>query len=141
MGLKYSTIAKVVAKQSPEQYRAAVKMCEPLLAQPSIIPAIHKAIKQAHPDLDRTDESILFAAVVYQAYAPACLLAQGVDRAPNGIRQQMCNVMGWQDAPVVNYYADMARTYVKGAKFKERVSAILLGFQQFSVRSNQIELF
>jgi hypothetical protein len=141
MSIKLSTVAKVLAKQSPEQYRAAVKVCEPMLAQPAIIPAIHKAIKETYPDLDRTDESIMFAAAVYQAFAPACLLGSGVDRAPNGIRQQMCKVMEWNDAPVCNYYADLARAYIKGAKFKERVSAILLGFQQFSVKSQQIELF
>jgi hypothetical protein len=141
MPIKLSTVAKVLQRQSPEQYRSAVKMCEPMLQQPTIIPAIHKAIKETYPDLDRTDESILFAATVYTAYAPACLLAQGVDRAPNGIRQQMCNVMGWHDAPVCNYYADMARTYVKGVKFRDRVSSILLGFQQFSIRSQQIEMF
>ena len=139
--MKYSTLAKVIAKNDPEAYRKAVKVCEPMLAQPTIIPAIHQAIKETFPELDRTDESILFAATVYTAYAPACLLASGVDRAPNGIRQQMCAVMGWNDAPVCNYYADMARTYIKGPKFKDRVSAILLGFQHFSLKSNQIALF
>ncbi|WP_183560632.1 hypothetical protein [Mucilaginibacter sp. SP1R1] len=139
--MKLSTVAKVIARQSPEAYRSAVKMCEPCITNPSVIPAIHKAIKETYPELDRTDESILFAATVYTAYSPACLLASGVDRAPNGIRKVMCEVMGWQDAPVCNYYADLGRAYIKGAKFKERVSSILLGFQQFSVRSNQIELF
>src|SRR5437868_4536845 len=98
-----ATIAKVIARQSPEQYRAAVKMCEPLLATPSIIPAIHQAIKEAYPDMDRTDESIMFAACVYSAFSPASLLAPGIERAPNGIRKVMCQVMDWADAPVVNY--------------------------------------
>jgi hypothetical protein len=139
--VKPSTIAKVLQRQSPEQYRAAVKMCEPMLQQPTIIPAIHKAIKETYPELDRTDESILFAAVVYSAYAPACLISSGFDRAPNGIRKVMCEVMKWNDAPTCNYYADLGRAYIKGVKFKERVSAVLLGFEQFSVRSQQIEMF
>ncbi|MBB6126958.1 hypothetical protein [Mucilaginibacter lappiensis] len=139
--MKLSTVAKVLAKNSPEQYREAVKLCQPMLSQPAIIPAIHERIKETYPELDRTDESILFAATVYTAYAPACLLASGVDRAPNGIRQTMCKVMGWNDAPVVNYYCDLSRAYIKGPKFKEKVANILLGFQQFSVKSNQIELF
>ncbi|MEO6522209.1 MAG: hypothetical protein ABIN91_11060 [Mucilaginibacter sp.] len=141
MGLKLSTVAKVLQKQSPEQYQAAVKMCEPMLAQPTIIPAIHKAIKDTYPDMDRTDESIMFAACVYSAYSPASLLSPGIERAPNGIRKVMCEVMQWQDAPVVNYYTSIASAYLKNPKFKDRVSAVLLGFEQFSVRSNQIELF
>jgi hypothetical protein len=140
-GLKLTTVAKVLQRQSPEQYRAAVKMCEPMLAQPAIIPAIHTAIRTAHPDMDRTDESIMFAACVYTAFSPASLLAPGIERAPNGIRKVMCEVMKWNDAPVVNYYTSIASAYLKNPKFKERVSAVLLGFEQFSVRSNQIEMF
>jgi hypothetical protein len=138
---KLSTIAKVIQRQSPEQYRAAVKMCEPLLATPSIIPAIHQAIKEAYPDMDRTDESIMFAACVYSAFSPASLLAPGIERAPNGIRKVMCQVMDWADAPVVNYYTGIAGAYLKNPKFKEKVSAVLLGFEKFSIRSQQIELF
>ncbi|WP_114937548.1 hypothetical protein [Mucilaginibacter endophyticus] len=141
MSLKLSTVAKVIAKQSPEQYRAAVKVCEPMLANTGVIPAIHKAIKDTYPDLDRTDESIMFAACVYSAYSPASLLAPGIERAPNGIRKVMCQVMNWADAPVVNYYTGIAAAYLKNPKFKDRVSAVLLGFQQFSIKSNQIELF
>jgi hypothetical protein len=141
MGLKLTTIAKVLQRQSPEQYREAVRVCQPCLINPAIIPDIHQAIKSAYPELDRTDESILFAATVYTAYAPASLLAPGIERAPNGIRKVMCEVMQWNDAPVVNYYTSIAQAYLKIPKFKERVSAILLGFQQFSVQSNQIEMF
>jgi hypothetical protein len=139
--VRLSTIAKVLQRQSPEQYREAVRMCAPMLASPSIIPAIHNAIKQAHPDMDRTDESIMFAACVYTAYSPASLLAPGIERAPNGIRKVMCEVMQWNDAPVVNYYTSIASAYLKNPKFKERVSAVLMGFEQFSIKSNQIELF
>lgn len=141
MGAKLSTIAKVLAKQSPEQYRAALKLCEPMLEQPAIIPQIHKAIIDVYPEMDRTDESIMFAACVYSAYSPASLLSPGIERAPNGIRKVMCEVMDWKDAPVVNYYTGIAAAYLKNPKYKEKVSAILLGFQRFSVKSSQIEMF
>ncbi len=137
--MKLSTIAKVLARQSPEEYQAAVKMCEPMLSQPALIPQIYTRIKEMHPELDRTDESILFAATVYQAYAPAALLGSGIERAPNGVRKAMCKVMGWNDAPVCNYYCSIAQAYCKNPKFKERVSAVLVGFEQFSVRSQQSE--
>jgi hypothetical protein len=140
MGLKLTTVAKVLQRQSPEQYRAAVKMCEPSIANPQVIPLIHKAIKETYPDLDRTDESILFAAVVYSAYAPATLLGQGIERCPNGVRSLMCQVMQWKDEPTCNYYQRISAAYLKGKAYQEKVSAILLGFQQFSVKSSQIEM-
>lgn len=141
MSTKLTTIAKVLQRSEPEAYRKAVKMCEPMLAKPSLIPEIHSRIRSEFPDMDRTDESIMFAACVYSAYSPASLIASGIERAPNGIRQVMCEVMQWNDAPVVNYYVSIAQAYLKNPKFKEKVSVVLLGFQQFSVKSNQIELF
>jgi hypothetical protein len=138
---KLDTIAKVIARNNPDAYRQAEKLCEPMLKIPTLIPAIHKAIKDTYPEMDRTDESIMFSACVYSAYSPASLLASGVCRAPNGIRKVMCEVMSWNDAPIVNYYTSIAQAYVKNPKFKERVSSILLGFEQFSVKSQQIELF
>jgi hypothetical protein len=141
MGLKLATIAKVMAKQYPEQYRATVKTCEPMLIQNGLIPSIHSKIKEMHPELDRTDESILFAAVVYSAYAPATFEGEGIERCPNGVRSLMCQVMNWNDAPTVNYYHRISGAYLKGKAYQEKVSAILLGFQQFSVKSKQIELF
>jgi hypothetical protein len=141
MPIKLSTVAKVLQRQSPEQYRSAVKMCEPMLQQPTIIPAIHKAIKETYPDLDRTDESILFAAVVYSAFAPATLIATGIERCPNGVRSVMCQIMEWKDEPTCNYYQRISAAYLKGKAYQERVQSILLGFQQFSVKSSQIEMF
>ncbi|WPU91826.1 hypothetical protein SNE25_21140 [Mucilaginibacter sabulilitoris] len=140
--MKYSTLAKVIAKNDPEAYRNAVKVCEPMLNNPSkFLPEIHKAIKDIYPDIDRTDESILFMAVAYKAYAPATLLGQGVDRAPNGIRKVMCQIMGWNNETVCNFYQDAARAYSKGKSYQEKISAVLLGFEKFSIKSQQIELF
>lgn len=138
---KLTTIAKMVARENPDLFKEMCSKSEPLLKNVNLIPAIHSTIKDQNPDLDRTDESILFAACVYHAFAPATLEGSDLERAPNGLRQAMCNVMNWQDAPVVNYYQQMAKTYFKGRSFKERVSAVLLGFERFSVKSAQMELF
>lgn len=139
--MKLSTIAKVLQRQSPEQYRQAVKMCEPMLKQVKLLPQIYSRMKELYPDQDRTDDSIVFTLCVYQAYAPATLMGQGVDRAPNGIRKPMCEIMQWKDEPTVNYYQDLGRTFQKVPTYKKKVESILLGFQQFSVKSTQQELF
>lgn len=136
-----NTIAKIIARNDPEAYRKASVLCEPMLSRTHIIPEIYRAIKSNYPELDRTDESILFAATVYTAYSPASLLASGICRAPNGIRKAMCEVMQWNDAPVVNYYAGIAQAYVKNPKFKDRVNEVLSEFQQYSVKSQQTEMF
>jgi hypothetical protein len=139
--MKPSTLVKVIQRQSPEQYREAMRLCEPMLKQPAIIPAIHARIKETYPELDRTDESILFAATVYSAYAPATLLGSGIERCPNGIRQEMCKIMQWKDEPTVNYYQRISAAYLKGKAYQAKVESILLEFQQFSVKSQQTELF
>jgi len=138
---KLSTIARKLAKDNPDEFRRICNECEPTLKNLSLIPSIHSTIKEQFPDMDRTDESILFAATVYFAYAPSALESSDLERAPNGIRQQMCKVMGWNNAPVVNHYAQIAGAYIKGRQFKERVHSILMGFERFSVKSNQISLF
>lgn len=136
-----ANIAEVAAHISPEVIKQAENMCAPMLKRTSYIPQIYSKIKEEFPDLDRTDESILFATCVYSAYAPSTLLWNGIGRAPNGIRKVMCEIMQWKDAPTVNYYTDRGRAYIKGPKFKGKVEAILMGFQQFSIKPIQIELF
>jgi hypothetical protein len=141
MGLKLSTVAKVLQRQSPEQYRAAVKMCEPMLVRKDLIPAIYAKMKELYPNEDKTDYSIIFAICVYQAYSPASLIDGVVCRAPNGIRSPMCEVMQWNDAPVVNYYQTIGKVYQKVPSYQAKVSSILMGFEQFSIKSQQTELF
>ena len=135
-----STIAKIIARKNPSVFTEAKQLCEPMLKNPRFLPEIHKRIKEIYPDIDRTDESILFAAVAYQAYAPATLIDKGIQRAPNGIRKVMCEVMSWNNATVCNNYNSIARAYIKGVSYQDKVNAVLLGFEKFSVKSNQISL-
>lgn len=137
---KLPTVARLLALKEPEVFRAMCRECEPMLTNLTLIPQIHSTIKEQHPDIDRTDESILFAACIYHAYAPAAL-ESSIERAPNGIRQIMCKVMEWNNATVCNHYSSIAQAYIKGKSFKERVTAVLMGFERFSVKSQQIELF
>ena len=130
--LNLSTIAKVISLNNPEAYSQAVKICEPMLSTTSIIPEIYTRIVETYPEMDRTDQSIMFTACVYSAYSPASLL--GIQRAPNGIRKIMCEVMQWNDAPICNYYVNIAQAYCKNPKFKERMATILMGFEQFSIK-------
>lgn len=141
MTTNLKTLAKVIAKTNPNAYREAEKLCEPMLNNPRFIPEIHKRITEVFPEMDRTDQSIMFMACTYTAYAPATLLGQGLERAPNGIRSIMCQVMEWNNETVCNHYQDLGRAYIKGVKFQERVSSVLMGFEQFSIKSQQIELF
>lgn len=140
-----TTIAKLVARNNPQAFREAEQLCEPMLLpkHAKLIPEIHQAIKEQFPELDRTDESILFSACTYTAFAPATLLSSGIERAPNGIRSVMCEVMSWNNATVVNHYQDQARVYCKGAagvEFNKKISSVLLGFERFSVKSTQLSL-
>ena len=134
------TLAKVIAKTNPEAYKAAETLCAPMLKDIKFIPMIYSAIRDAFPEMDKTDESILLAACVYSAYAPATLIAQGIQRAPNGIRAAMCELMQWKDEPTVNYYQDKGRAYVKNPKFRERMALVMEGFEQFSLKPAQIKI-
>ncbi|WP_158797668.1 hypothetical protein [Pedobacter sp. L105] len=134
------TLAKVIAKTNPEAYKAAEILCAPMLKDIKFIPMIYSAIRDTFPEMDKTDESILLAACVYSAYAPATLIAQGIQRAPNGIRAAMCELMQWKDEPTVNYYQDKGRAYVKNPKFRERMALVMEGFEQFSLKPSQIKI-
>lgn len=141
MSINLKTLARVIAKTNPDAYREAEKLCTPMLNDLGFIPQIYKRITEVFPEMDRTDHSIMFMACTYTAYAPATLLGQGIERLPNGIRAVMCEVMQWNNETVCNHYQDLSRAYVKGPKFQERVSSVLTEFEQFSVRSQETELF
>jgi len=143
---KAATFMELTARFNPEVYDNILKICRPCFVNQSIIPQIHEVITSKFPELDKTDTSILFAATVYKAFAPATLLGSGIERAPNGIREKMCELMQWNDAPVVNYYQDIARSYVKGAaalEFNKKIDITLSdeSIAKFSVEDKQIKLF
>lgn len=143
---KASTFMELTARFNPEVYDSILKMCKPCFVNQKIIPTIHSVIKREFPELDKTDESKLFAATVYKAYAPATLLGSGIERAPNGIREKMCNIMEWNDGPTVNYYVDISRSYVKGAagvEFNRQINVVLQDEEiaKYSVEDKQIRLF
>lgn len=132
------TLARIIAKTNPEAFKAAEKLCAPMLKDIKFIPMIYSSIRETFPEMDKTDESILLTACVYSAYAPATLIAQGIQRAPNGIRAAMCELMEWKDEPTVNYYQDKGRAYVKNPKFRERMALVMGEFEQFSLKSGQV---
>lgn len=143
---KATTFMELTARFNPEVYESIIKICKPCFVNQNIIPTIHSVLKEYYPELDKTDQSILFAAATYKAFAPATLLGSGVERAPNGIREKMCNLMQWNDAPTVNYYQDKARVYCKGAagvEFNKRIDSILNHEEvaKYSVEDKQIRLF
>lgn len=140
---KLTTIARLFAKENPEQFRAMCAECEPMLLprHTKLIPQIHQEIKKQYPYLDKFEESILLTAATYHAFAPGTMLGDDIERAPNGIRQEMCNVMEWKDAPTANYYQKRSMAYFKGKTFREKVMSVLSPFQRYSVKPQQIELF
>jgi hypothetical protein len=138
---KLSTIAKMVAKEHPEVFQQMCAKSEPMLRNVNLIPRIFQKIEEQFPEMDRTDKSIMFAACVYSAYAPATLESPDLERSPNGIRQEMCKVMEWKDAPICNYYKNISAAYFKGKTFREKVNNVLDQFQGHSVKSNQASLF
>lgn len=138
---KLATIAKMLAKKNPSEFRACCIESEPMLRNISLVPEIAFKIDEEFPELDKTDKSILYAASVYFAYSPATMIDTSLERLPNGIRQQMCDVMQWKDAPICNYYSNIAVAYFKGKSFREKVERVLAHFQGWSVKRNQIELF
>lgn len=138
---KLSTIAKMLAKENPEVFRAMCEKSEPMLRNVNLVPLVYGKIKEEFPELDRTDESILFTTTIYHAFAPAIMEGDALERLPNGVRPQMCNVMQWKDLPTCNYYANIGRVYFKGKTFKEKVNHVLSFFQGYSVKPNQTSLF
>lgn len=138
---KLSTIAKLLARENPAAFREMCEKSEPELRNLTLIPRIKEKINEEYPELDRTDESILFAATCYFAYAPANILDSSLERSPNGMRQQMCKAMEWKDAPICNHYAKISMAYFKGKTFRAKVDHILSFFKQWSVKSQQINLF
>ena len=137
---RLSTIAKMFAKENPSAFSELCNRSEPMLKNVSLVPQIHVKMKELYPELDRTDESILFAATVYYAFAPATMTDSSLERLPNGIRKEMCKAMIWKDAPVCNYYAGIAKAYFKGKTFRTKVEEVLSYFQSWSLKADQTEL-
>ncbi len=137
---RLSTIAKMFAKENPSAFNELCNRSEPMLKNVSLVPQIHVKMRALYPELDRTDESILFAATVYYAYAPATMTDSSLERLPNGIRKEMCKAMIWKDAPVCNYYAGIAKAYFKGKTFRTKVDEVLSYFQSWSLKADHTEL-
>lgn len=141
---KLATIAKMLAMKNPNDFREFCNASEPMLIpskHAKLIPQIHEEIKRQNPEFDKTDESILFAITVYQAFAPATMYSSDMERLPNGIRPIMCEVMQWKDAPTCNYYMSIGRSYFKIPSWKIRARKVLDVFMGYSVKPNQQELF
>lgn len=138
---KLSTIAKLLARENPVAFQQMCEKSEPMLTNVKLIGQIKGKLNELYPDLDRTDESILFSATVYFAYAPANIIDGSMERSPNGMRNEMCNAMSWNDAPVCNHYASIGRVYFKSKTFRAKVDHILSYFSKWSVKSNQQLLF
>lgn len=141
---KLATIAKMLAKEHPNEFRELCNKSEPMLLptrHAKLIPEIHAEIKRQNPEFDKTDESILFAITVYEAFAPAIMQSADMERLPNGIRPIMCEVMQWKDAPTVNYYATIGRSYFKIPSWKIKARNVLNVFNGYSVKPNQQTLF
>lgn len=138
---KLSTIAKMVARENPELFREMCAKSEPMLRNLALVPKIKAKIDEEYPDLDRTDQSILFSGICYFAYAPANMIDSSNERSPNGIRKEMCKAMGWKDAPTCNHYSRISMVYYKGKSFKEKIDHILSFFQEWSIKSKQTSLF
>ncbi|MEJ2905058.1 hypothetical protein WAE58_21615 [Pedobacter panaciterrae] len=134
----------MVARENPALFKEMCNKSEPMLLprQAKLIPEIHAELKKQNPDIDKTDESIMLAACIYQAFAPATMIGgSDLERLPNGIRPVMCNVMQWKDAPTANYYSRISSVYFKGNSFKERIMNVLNVFERFSSKTNQQQLF
>ncbi len=135
------TIAKLLAREDVNTFRRISTMCEPMLKNQSLVPAIKAEINARYPELDRTEESILFAGCVYYAFKPVSMIDSSLERAPNGLRGEMMKVMKWKDAPLCNHYAGIAAAYFKVKRFRAQVEEVLQSFERYSIKSNQIELF
>lgn len=138
---KLSTIAKLLARENPVAFQQMCEKSEPMLTNVKLIQPIKDKINELYPEIDRTDESILFATTVYFAYAPANIIDGSMERSPNGMRHEMCRAMDWKDAPICNHYASIGRAYFKGKTFRAKVEHILSYFSRHSVKSNQVSLF
>ncbi|HEY0174943.1 MAG TPA: hypothetical protein VGC08_01110 [Pedobacter sp.] len=128
---RYVEIAKALQVVYPSVFSEVMNMCIPMLEDVKLIPRIYAAIRQNYPDIDRTDESILFTACVYKAYAPATFIGKGVARVRAGVREAMCEVMEWPDKPIVNYYAEISKAYIKTPTVSQRVSSVHIAFEKF----------
>lgn len=128
----------------PEVVREIEREFSPMLKDVKHIPAIFEEVNNQFPELSDNQKTDLFVYCAYEAYAKPTLVGQGVDRAPNGLRQEICKVMNWNHATSVNEVQDRVRVYFKEGSartaFLPKVNAVMMGFERFSVKDNQLAL-
>ena len=129
--MNYAIIGRILPHLHPDLFRELQDKYLPVLEVPEHISKIYRYIIENYPDLDKADTNILFAAAVYTLYSPASLIGQGIQRAPNYIRQEMCAVLNYPNREMVNYWQDIARAYIKNPAFNRKVKAIVDAFRPY----------
>lgn len=128
----------------PNEVREIKRKFSPMLKDVKHVPAIFEEVNNQFPDDSDNQKTDLFVYCAYEAYAKATLVGQGIARAPNGLRQEICKVMNWNHATSVNEVQDRVRVYFKEGSartaFLPKVNAVMMGFEKFSVKDNQLEL-
>jgi predicted Na+-dependent transporter len=122
-------IGRLTYFKNPEAAINLQKAYTPILSDFNLVAEIYLRIRIQFPELDQTDTNILFAACVYKMYSPASLLAARTANAPANMRKAIAYILGYKNGTNINYFASMARSYVKNARYVAKIDQITETFK------------
>ena len=114
-------IAQVLKEMSQFVYECCLNVVKAPINNISLIPIVFDEIIKRYDPLPENSPAII--AIIYKLYAPYKLHLHR-PRVPDGIRTAICQVMKWDDAPLVNYYNDIAMAYYKGERWAGNIDRI-----------------
>ncbi|WP_069658620.1 hypothetical protein [Arcticibacter eurypsychrophilus] len=103
-----------------DSYEAAINDMNSPLEDLTLMPLIFTKIKDLYEITTLNMPAIV--SIIYSLYAKHRLLSKYQNvRCQNGLRKAMCNVTGWKNSTMCNYWQPIAQAYYKNPNFRERV--------------------
>jgi hypothetical protein len=76
--------------------------------------------------------------VILKLYSPIQLYFTG-ERAPNGLRVKFCEIFGYKDTPIWNYWSDPVISHMKNSRFASAVKECALEVLDYLKNTDEIQ--
>lgn len=119
----FAEIGRTMYAIHPDLVLRTCQEYKPVLKDLSYLSAIYAEMVMRYPDLDLTDQRILFVAIAYKLYWPSSLL--GVGKARPDLRKAIADVLGYVNGENVNRWLGITKAYMKNQAFRAKVNKIV----------------
>jgi len=138
------TIAgRIWAKLHYDEYLDCMSKVKPTLRNPRYVKMIWDEVNALDAEFEKKRD--LFVAAVYQAYAPASYVSEGVAKLPPGVRDEVATVLSFVNANLASHYkkqwAPAMNPFNNGPErpFRAAVMAVVEKFKKFSINTDEIQ--